>query len=324
MALMSSYIAFLQERQKHEVQDNCADEKTRCKLEKGKQTMTTASATVLNEEISANHPVPQQPKSWPDRMLGHSSFAWFLAAAIGQWIFVIYVALQYIPELALFGLPGLANTTLPQGYVAGDMVGNLAIVSHLLVAIVIIGSGPLQLTPQIRNRFPIFHRYVGRVYISLASITSIAGLYLVWTRGVPGGMVGHLAISLDAVLILAFGGLAIKFAIKRQFVQHRRWAMRLFMVVSAVWFFRIGLMFWFMTTGGIGIDPKTFEGPFLTFMYFGQMAIPLLMLEGYFLAQRTRSPVVKSAVAVGLFFATGATLVGTFAATMGMWFPRIL
>jgi len=95
------------------------------------------------------------------------------------------------------------------------------------------------------------------------------------------------------------------------------------MVVSAVWFFRIGLMFWFMTTGGIGIDPKTFEGPFLIFMYFGQMAIPLLILESYFLAQRSKNTAVKSGVALVIVAATGVTLMGTFAATMGMWLPRL-
>lgn len=286
--------------------------------------MATAATTTMDDGTPKQPPVLPRPKSWPDRLLKHSSVGWFLAAAIGQWIFVMYVALQYIPELSQFGFAGLANTTLPEGYVAGDFMGNLAIASHVLVAIVIIGSGPLQLTPQVRNRFPRFHRYVGRVYILLAAVTSVAGLYLVWSRGVPGGMVGHLAISLDAVLIIAFGGLAMKFAMKRQFAQHRKWAMRLFMVVSAVWFFRIGLMFWFMTTGGIGVDPVTFEGPFLTFMYFGQMAIPLLILESYFWAQRSKNPAVKSSVAVLLFLATGATLLGTFAATMGMWFPRVI
>lgn len=283
-----------------------------------------ATATVLREEGTRGQPVSPHSGSWADRVLKYSTITWFSVAALGQWIFVLYVAMQYIPELAQFGLPGLQNTTLPEGYVAGDLMGNLAIASHVLVAIIIIGSGPLQLTPQVRNRFPTFHRYVGRTYVALASITSVAGLYLVWTRGVPGGLVGHLAISLDAVLILAFGGLAVHYARKRQFAQHRKWAMRLFMVVSAVWFFRIGLMFWFMTTGGIGIDPKTFEGPFLTFMYFGQMAIPLLILEGYFLAQRTNSAAIKSAVSAVLVLATGATLIGTFAATVGMWFPRIL
>lgn len=283
--------------------------------------MTTA--TSLNAEISTNQANLFQSKPWPDKALKYSSIAWFLAAAVGQWIFVLYVALQYIPELTQFGFAGLKNTTLPKGYVEGDFTGNLAIAAHVLVAIIIIGSGPLQLTPQIRNRFPKFHRYVGRIYIFTAFITSFAGLYLVWTRGVPGGMVGHLAISLDALLILVFGGLAINFAIKRQIAQHRRWALRLFMVVSAVWFFRIGLMFWFMTTGGIGINPETFEGPFLTFMYFGQMAIPLLVLEGYFLAQRSKNPAIKATVAATLLIATGATILGTFAATMGMWFPRV-
>jgi uncharacterized membrane protein len=248
---------------------------------------------------------------------------WFLAAALGQWIFTFYVAYQYVPALTQNGLPGLENTSLPDGYVPNDIIGNLAIAFHVLVAIVIIGSGPLQLMPQVRNRFPLFHRHVGRVYITLASITSIAGFYLVWARGVPGGMAGHFAISLDAVLILLFGGLAMYFAVKRQIDRHRRWAMRLFMAVSAVWFFRIGLMFWFMTTGGIGIDPKTFEGPFITFIYFGQMAVPLLVLESYFFAQSSRSAAVKSGIALLMMVAAGATMAGVFAASVGMWFPRL-
>lgn len=156
----------------------------------------------------------------------------------------------------------------------------------------------------------------------LAAITSVAGFYLVWTRGVPGGILGHIAISLDAVLILVFGGLAMNFAMKRQFDRHRRWAMRLFMVVSAVWFFRIGLMFWFMATGGIGINPETFEGPFITFIYFGQMAVPLLILGGYFFAQKNKNAVVKTGTAAVLFLATGIMLMGVFAATFGMWLPR--
>jgi uncharacterized membrane protein len=324
LVLTPSYKACVSGRQKQEVLDYGTQKASASKIINGEQAMATATQAILNKETSTNQTVSPQPKRWADRMLRYSSITWFSVAAIGQWIFVLYVAAQYVPELAQFGLPGMANTTLPEGYVAGDTMGNIAIASHVLVAIVIIGSGPLQLTPQIRNRFPKFHRYVGRVYITLASITSIAGLYLVWTRGVPGGLAGHLAISLDAVLILAFGALAVNFAIKRQFDKHRKWAMRLFMVVSAVWFFRIGLMFWFMATGGIGIDPETFEGPFLVFMYFGQMAIPLLMLEAYFRAQRSKSTALKSSVAVALVLATGVTLMGTFAATMGMWFPRLL
>jgi uncharacterized membrane protein len=287
-------------------------------------TGTTNAATTADIAGGIDHQFSKGVGKWPGHVLNYSAMAWFFAAAIGQWIFVVYVALQYIPELTVNGLPGLENTSVPDGYVAGDLIGNLAIAFHVLIAIIIIGSGPLQLTPQIRNRFPRFHRYTGRVYIAVAAATSLAGLYLVWTRGVPGGMLGHLTVSLDAVLIIIFGGLAINFAIKRQFDRHRRWAMRLFMVVSAVWFFRIGLMFWFLTTGGIGLNPETFEGPFLTFLGFGQMAVPLLVLELYFRAQKSKSAALKYIAATIIILAVGVTALGTFAATMGMWFPRIV
>ncbi|WP_428409239.1 DUF2306 domain-containing protein [Hyphococcus sp.] len=260
---------------------------------------------------------------WPDRLLSFTGVLWFLAAAAGQWIFVYYVAASYVPALTQNGFPGLADTALPKGYVAGDLIGNLAIAFHVLIAIVIIGGGPLQLTPQIRNRFPAFHRYLGRAYVLTAAVTSAAGLHLVWTRGVPGGMIGHIAISLDAVLIWICAAIAIRFAMTRQIDRHRRWAMRLFMVASAVWFFRIGLMFWFMTTGGIGIDPETFEGPFLTFMYFAQMAIPLLVLQLYFQAQDSTGAGLKFAAAFVVLAATGVTALGSFAAAMGMWLPRL-
>ncbi len=272
--------------------------------------MTISNSTVSNP---AGH--------WPDRILRFSGAFWLLVAAIGQWIFVAYVASSYIPLLAKKGLAGLKDAGSPAGYVAGDIIGNIAMAAHVLIAIIIIGGGPLQLMPQIRNRFPKFHRYLGRTYLTTAMITSLAGIYLVWTRGVPGGLAGHLGITLDGVLIIIFGGIAVRFAMARKIDQHRRWAMRLFMVVSAVWFFRIGLMFWFMTTGGIGINPETFEGPFLVFMYFAQMFIPLTVLELYLRAQDQRRAIPKLATALLVVAATGATGMGVLAATMGMWFP---
>ncbi|MEM8773223.1 MAG: DUF2306 domain-containing protein [Pseudomonadota bacterium] len=259
----------------------------------------------------------------PERILRLSGILWFLVAAAGQWMFVYYIAAHYIPVLAGEGLPGLENTALPDGHVPGDWVGNLAIAAHVLIAIIIIGAGPLQLIPQIRGRFPAFHRWVGRLYMVTAILTSIAGLHLVWTRGVPGGLIAHYAISLDAVLIFLFAGVALAFAVKRDIDRHRRWAMRLFMVVSAVWFFRIGLMFWFMATGGAGVDPETFRGPFITFIYFGQMFVPLAVLQLYFEAQDRNSPSFQVITALAVIGAAGVTAIGVFAATMGMWLPRL-
>jgi hypothetical protein len=271
-------------------------------------------------------PKARSPKTHshaPDRLLRASGVLWFLAAAAGQWIFVYYVAALYAPLLARKGFPGLAETHLPHGYVPGDLAGNLAIAAHVMIAIIIIGGGPLQLIPQLRERVPWLHRYIGRLYMATAIITSLAGLYLVWTRGVLGGMAGHLAISLDALLIIGFACVALRFAIAREIDRHRRWAMRLFMVVSAVWFFRIGLMFWFMTTGGVGIDTETFSGPFISFWYFGQMALPLAVLEFYLRAQDAKASSPKIAAAIVVLFAAAATAAGVFAATVGIWLPRL-
>ena len=185
--------------------------------------------------IDSFMPAPNGKSKLPSshKFLNLSAQIWFAIAFVGQWIFVYYVAAFYIPILRHKGFEGLADTHLPHGYVSGDLVGNLAIAAHVLLAIIVIGGGTLQLIPWVRNNFPRFHRYLGRTYVSLAMTMSVAGLYLVWTRGVIGGMMGQLGISLDAVLIITFGVIAVRYAMQKNFRLHRRWALRLFMVVRA-------------------------------------------------------------------------------------------
>ena len=259
----------------------------------------------------------------PQRFLATSGQTWFTAAFIGQWIFVYYVVAYYIPILRHQGFAGLADTHLPHGYVSGDFWGNFAIAAHLVIAIVVVGGGTLQLIPWIRNNYPAFHRYLGRTYVTFAVLTSVAGLYLVWTRGVLGGPLAHVGISLDALLIIAFSFIAVRYALQRNYRLHRRWALRLFMVVSAVWFFRISLMAWFALTGGIGIDVETFTGPFITFLYFAQMFIPLAFLELYLRATDGSNRRIKYVAAWLIFAAAALTAFGTVVATMGMWLPRM-
>ena len=259
----------------------------------------------------------------PGKILQGVAKLWFVIALIGQWIFVYYVASYFGGILLEKGILGMKDTHLPHGYVEGDLFGNFVISAHVMLAIIIIGFGPLQLIPQVRTKFPRFHRVNGRVYLMTAYMTSMAGLYMVWTRGVLGGFWGHIAINLDAVLIIVFATIALRYAIARKIALHRQWALRLFMVVSAVWFFRVGLMGWYALTGGAGIDNETFTGPFITFIYFGQMFVPLAFLELYFRAQNSKSGGVKIAMAAGLVVATLYMSLGIFAATKGMWLPRL-
>jgi hypothetical protein len=248
---------------------------------------------------------------------------WFLVTALGQWIFVAYVAAFYGRLLARGGAEGLKESPLFNGYMAGDPIGNAALVGHLVLAVVIIGGGPLQFVPQIRARFPAFHRWLGRTYMLGAVASAAAGLYLIWTRPFFGGLTTNVATSIDGVLIIVFAGIALRHAIARDLRAHRRWALRLFLVTSSVWFLRVGVRAWVFLTGGVGMDFETFSGPVLVAWHFGQYLLPLAMLELYFRARDGAGAGGRAAMAAGLVVVTLLTAIGVTLVTLNSWLPRL-
>lgn len=248
---------------------------------------------------------------------------WFGVALAGQLLFACYVLLFYGGAVAKGNL-ALWNKVLPHGYVPGDTAGNLAVAAHMLMAVVITVGGALQLVPQVRSRAPRLHRVNGRVYVVLAVMASIIGLYMVWVRGSLGGLAQHLAISLNAVLIMLCAFMAVRHARARNLAAHRRWALRLFLVVSGVWFFRVGLMFWiFLNQGPVGFDPVTFQGPFLVFLTFAQTLVPLAVLELYLWAQQRAGAAARMATAAAIAMLTVAMGVGICAAFLLLWRPHM-
>ncbi len=256
-------------------------------------------------------------------ILNISATAWCSVAIAGQWIFATYLALFYAGN-ALIGNIEAWNNRGPHGIIEGDPIGNIAMAIHVLVAIVIMLGGPLQLIPKMRKSLPKFHRLNGKVYLVTAILVSMAGVYMIWTRGTVGGMVLHIANTIDAALIVLFGILAWQTAVAKKFDVHRRWTLRLFIVVSAVWFYRIGLMFWLGVNGGpVGMDLETFTGPFLTFLAFAQYLLPLAILELYFYAQNKAGSFGKVSTALLILVSTGVTAIGVLFATMGLWLPNL-
>ena len=248
---------------------------------------------------------------------------WFLVAVVGQLIFVVYVVAFYGGS-AIQGNLEAWNRALPRGYGPGDAIGNLVVAIRLFLAVIIIVGGPLQLIPQIRRYAPSFHRWNGRLYMLTVFVTSsIAGLYMVWSRG-RADVVQHLGTSLHAVLIMSFAVFALRYAVARDISTHRQWALRLFMVVNAGWFFRIGLMRWIvLNQGPVGFDSKTFPGPFLTFFSLADYLLPLAILEIYLRTKDRASVGGRLGMTAGLLALTVAMGVGIFAATIFMWLPRM-
>jgi Predicted membrane protein (DUF2306) len=244
---------------------------------------------------------------------------WFLVAASGQALFAIYVTLFY-GSSAVHG-----NVAKWKGYVAGDTVGNLALMAHLLLAVIVTIGGPLQLVPDIRARAPTFHRWNGRLYLVAAVTTAIAGLYMELWRDHIGSVISQIGVSLDAILIVACAAMALRYVLARDFKTHRRWALRLFFVVSAVWFFRVMLMFWIAINGGpVGFDPKTFIGPAIDVLSFAQYLLPLAVLEIYLRVQRGAGTGARLATSAGLVLLTIAMGFGMFVAFKAFWVNPIL
>jgi hypothetical protein len=248
------------------------------------------------------------------RTLETSARLWFLTAVAGQWMFAAHVAAFY-GGAALRGDLAHWNLVLPHGYVEGETFGNAAVAAHLVLAFLVLVGGPLQFVAGVRARLPRVHRWIGRVYLVTAMTTALVGLYMLMTRGTIGDLPQHIAICLNALLIVMFGGFAWLAALSRDFAAHRRWVLRLFLAVGGVWFFRVGFMAWVGYNGApVGFDPNTFTGPFLTFLSFAQTLLPLAVLELYFRAQQAYAPAAKLAVAAGVAVLTFVMGFGIFVA----------
>lgn len=257
------------------------------------------------------------------RALAIAATSWFAVAISGQLIFLLYIVSHY-GRSAARGDFAAWNKVLVGGHIPGDTANNAALIGHILIAAFITLAGPLQLIPAVRARFPVFHRWTGRLYLATAVLASIAGLFLVWARNPSGSFLQHVAISVNAVLIIFAAWLTVRYAVARQLAAHRRWALRLFLLVSGSWFFRVGVMFWIAINGGpVGFDPKTFLGPALDAISFLQYLLPLAILELYFRAKASPGTAQPLAVAVTMYVMTAAMGLGILVAAKGMWLPLI-
>jgi hypothetical protein len=257
-----------------------------------------------------------------DAALRTAARFWFVVFVATQLIFVVYV-IAFYGGSAIRGDLQAWNRVIPQGYTNGHTMSNAAVAVHLLVAVGIMAGGPLQLIPQIRQRAPRFHRWNGRLYAVALFVISVTGLQMIWSRA-GASVAQYVGTSVHAVLIMTFAVLAVRYAVARDLRTHRRWALRLFMVVNAGLFFRIGLLQWiFLYKGPAGFDPKTFAGPFLSFWSLADYLLPLVILEIYLYARDRSSISSRFATATALLVLTVAMGIGISAATTAMWVPRV-
>ena len=256
-------------------------------------------------------------------VLKAAATGWFVVAGLGQLMFVAYL-FGFYGRTAILGQFDAWNQIFPSSHVAGDTLHNTVVAMHLTFAALITAGGLLQLMTGIPRWFPRLHRWNGRLYLVSAFVMGLGGLAMVWTGTNVGGVSQHIAISINAILIMLCAVMVLRHALARRFALHRRWALRLFLVVSGVWFFRIGLTFWILVNQGpVGFDPDTFTGPALTTIAFAQYLLPLAILQLYFYTQDHAGSRGRIVMASGLVASTLFTAVGIFAASVMLWLPNL-
>jgi len=260
-------------------------------------------------------------KGWSGKkVLNMAGNFWFAIAFLGQFLFAAYILAYYYPSL-FSGNWEAWNRTLEHTLEDGDLVGSFFILTHILLAFSITAGGPMQFIPWLRKKAMGFHRWNGRVYILTAFLISIAGLYLILVKGPVGGWVLGSGNMLNASLIMVCSFLTWRFAMAKQMKKHERWAIRTFLMVSGVWFFRVLFALWIGANGGAPGHTDSFDGPFDFFLAFGHSLVPLTFGELYFWIKDKKGTTVKYAGALGLLLLTLIMGFGIVMATFVFWLP---
>ncbi|GLR18020.1 DUF2306 domain-containing protein [Portibacter lacus] len=239
----------------------------------------------------------------------------FYIGLMGQLFFAIYIFLFYGGS-AIKGDWNTWTEAMIHGIIEGDPIGNIVLVVHILLAFIITVCGPIQFFKWIRINRPTLHKWNGRIYIMTALVISTFAIYMIMARDAKiGGELGRIATTTNGLLIIVFAILTWRTGVKKQFAQHRKWAIRTFIVVSGVWFFRIGFGVWILITGftapGTSAD---LSGPFDRLLYFGSYLVPLAIAEFYLYVKDSKHSKLKF-IGAGFFFMLCVILLGGTAIT---------
>jgi hypothetical protein len=281
--------------------------------------MTSGISNSLRPDAASTSVAPNGASglnAFSHKALNATAKFWFVCAYIGQLIFVYYV-------LARYGGGAMAENIEALHPTGDKETGMFAVAVHLIFAVIMTVFGPLQLVPQIRARYPVFHRWNGRVFVLTAFVVSIAALYALIVRGPAAGIYNFLGFCVNAALIMVCAAMATRYALQRDFATHRRWALRLFLMASGTWLFRVGMMFWFAANQGPVGHTDAFDGPFDIIFSFAFMLIPLAVLQVYFYVQEQSGTLGRLVMASSIALLTLAMVGGTAIALIGMWIPMM-
>jgi hypothetical protein len=253
---------------------------------------------------------------WTGRLL--VTTVWVSAGLFGLYILAFYAASLFNGNLDKW------NNILHGLYEKGYATATTGMGFHFAAGAVILVLGSIQLIEPVRERYPVFHSWVGRIYVLSSLVAAIGGLIFIAAKGTIGGVIMNTGFSLYGVLMIIASVETYRHAVARRIDKHRAWALRLYALAIGSWLYRMDYGFWVQLTGGIG-HQHNFEGWFDRLMSFF-FYIPNLLVAEIFIKRPDlkKRPVLSFAFALLLLFLTSFLLLGTYYFTKRYWGPAIL
>ncbi len=208
--------------------------------------------------------------------------------AFGAMLAVFYLTL--LPFVIHgFGIicVGLSEDASQHNYLfqKGQGVGNAAMMLHIFAGTVMLVLVPLQLLKGLRRKFNRFHRLLGKVLVTLALITGLAGMTYIPLRGTLGGPVMSAAFFLYGLCLFTSALMVARMALVQDRAGHWAWGLRLFWLALGSWLYRLHYTLWYLLTGGLGSEPD-FSGPFDLIQNFAFFLPYLLFAQLWITARR--------------------------------------
>ncbi|RRA99898.1 DUF2306 domain-containing protein [Larkinella rosea] len=243
---------------------------------------------------------------------------WASAALFGLYILAFYAAALYEGNMERW------NNVLPRLYERSTTAATTGIGLHFAMGGIILVLGSIQLIDAVRTRFPVLHRWIGRLYVLSCLLAAVGGLVFIALKGTIGGLVMNIGFGLYGVLMFLSAVQTYRYAVRRDTDRHRIWALRLYALAIGSWLYRMDYGFWLLLADGAG-HTRSFSGPFDQVMAFF-FYIPNLLVAELFSRARsyTASPILRIGASFTLLFATGFLLIGTYYFTLYYWGPAIL
>ena len=253
---------------------------------------------------------------WASRAL--VATVWASAMLFGLYILAFYAG------AAADGAMARWNTVLPRLYEAETPGANAGIGLHFAAGGVILILGSIQLVAGIRDRAPVVHRWLGRVYVTASIAAGLGGLAFIAAKGTVGGPIMSVGFAIYGALMVIAAVQTIRHARAGRLDRHRAWALRLYALAIGSWLYRMDYGFWHLLAGAAG-HTHEFRGPFDAVMAFW-FYIPNLVIAELVIRSRPSSATAwfRGITATALFIAVGFLLLGTYFFTKVYWGPVIV